>query len=1589
MMRSSGRVWPVTLCLVHVAVVLMLVDARADAVRTRTFHSARPGALAAARGRIAAGDEQLEAAVRRLVAEADALLNTAPPSVTHKAIPAASGDRHDYASLAPYYWPDPNTPDGLPYVRRDGRRNPECRDPVANDRERVSLLGHGTETLALAWYFTGNKAYAGKAAELARTWFLTADTRMNPHLRYAQAVRGSNDGRPTGILEGRDLVQAIDALSLVADADVLIAAEWDAIDAWGQAYLDWLFASEPGHKERESRNNHGTYYDLQAAWLALAVGRNDVAIDVLEAVGPRRIATQIEPDGSQPKELVRTKSLGYSLFNLRGLQRLATLGDHVCIDLWNFTTADGRSIRRAIDYLLPYLGPAATPWPAQQIEPISPDEAAAVLWRAAMVFGEPGLTGQVSDALSDADRIRLFFAPRNDGQTRQKLRDGWEHHRGTLGSVWEVWRGEQASDNVPWTAVRLPHCFNARDCVDPDERYDQGPGWYRTRLEIAPPRPRGRTLLHFDGAGQETTVFVGLEEAGSHRGGYDGWTIDITDAAARARSDERFQERLPVAIRCDNSRSAETIPSDLSDFNRYGGLYRHVHLEQVPAVSLERVHVKPVLVEGLGRVSVHGRLRNPAGLTDLITISIEIDDPTGKPIRRREMRLPPWDGMRELDSFVVESPATWSPAKPRLHRCSVTVSSPHGGHTVGERFGLRSVEWVPHGPFRLNGQRLLLRGTHYHEDHAGVAAAVPDIVVRRTLTQIKEMGANFVRLGHYQQAPLVLDLCDQLGLLVWEEIPWCRGGLGGGGYREQCRGMLRGMIDQHHNHPSVILWGLGNENDWPGDFPTFDKQAIREFMTELNGLAHELDPTRKTAIRRCDFCKDVVDVYSPSIWAGWYSGRYREYRAAAEKAIAATPHFFHAEWGGDSHAGRFAEDPERMLTQVAEGQGTAEVGKAYKSSGGKVRMSKDGDWSENYMVNIFDWHLHEQERMPNLTGAAAWIFKDFSTPLRPENPLPRVNQKGVVTRDGMPKESYYVFQSYWAEEPMVHVLGHGWRERWGEAGAAKEIRVYSNCPAVELFVDGVSAGARQRNIADYPAAGLRWSVPLSAGRHVVRAVAQAGSGEIADEIAFDYRTEPWGPPERLLLEEVAREASRVTLEAAAVDAAGAVCLDAANVVRFGVVGAAELIDNLGTPGGARVVQLANGRARIDLVMTGPAAAAVAAVRSPGLASAFLELAAPMPAAAAAERLGLDLAGHERERILRAAEAALTLAPPTITAARPPHPFGGPNDFHSSGDYWWPDPAKPDGLPFIRRDGETNPDNFIAHRQAVARLRDAVAALAAARLITGEDRYAAKADELLRVFFLDPATRMNPHLAYAQGVPGVSPGRAVGIIDGLHLIEVARAVQRLGHEQALQPATVAGVCNWFADLCDWMVGSENGRKEAAARNNHAVAYVVQLAAFADLVGDEPILAECRRQFHEVFVPEQMATDGSFPLELARTKPYGYSIFQLDQMATLCQILSTDRDDLWRFQLPDGRGIRRAVDWLRPALADKTSWTRPPDVEHWEGWPARQPSLLFAALACADAESLALWRRLPADPSDPEVRRNMPITQPLLWVEASPR
>jgi hypothetical protein len=364
---------------------------------------------------------------------------------------------------------------------------------------------------------------------------------------------------------------------------------------------------------------------------------------------------------------------------------------------------------------------------------------------------------------------------------------------------------------------------------------------------------------------------------------------------------------------------------------------------------------------------------------------------------------------------------------------------------------------------------------------------------------------------------------------------------------------------------------------------------------------------------------------------------------------------------------------------------------------------------------------------------------------------------------------------------------------------------------------------------------------------------------------------------------------------------------------------------------------------------------------------------------------VNVAAIDHDRILHAASAALEIEPITITKFRAKLSEGGPNDFYSNGDYWWPDSTKTNGLPYIRRDGLSNPENFVQHRHCIVGLRDAVAALGAAYKITGDDRYAKKSVELLRVFFLDPQTRMNPSLQYAQAIPGVSPGRGIGIIDTLQLAEVPLAIEAMQKSPAFPPDVLNGLKKWFADYVDWMTMSKNGREEANAHNNHAVAFWLQVAVFSQFTGNEKQLAECRRRYKEVFVPKQMAADGSFPAELARTKPYGYSIFQLDNMAKMCQVLSTPEDDLWKFELPDGRGIRKAMEFLFPYLADKSKWPRKPDVQAWEGWPTRQPCLLFAGLAFNEPKYLELWKKLPPDPKDDEVQRNVALTQPLLWLK----
>ena len=388
---------------------------------------------------------------------------------------------------------------------------------------------------------------------------------------------------------------------------------------------------------------------------------------------------------------------------------------------------------------------------------------------------------------------------------------------------------------------------------------------------------------------------------------------------------------------------------------------------------------------------------------------------------------------------------------------------------------------------------------------------------------------------------------------------------------------------------------------------------------------------------------------------------------------------------------------------------------------------------------------------------------------------------------------------------------------------------------------------------------------------------------------------------------------------------------------------------------------------------------------------FLKVAAGGAAAAGTAWAATRLATHseawrlvaatDHARVLEAARRYVEQAPLTITAFAAKGSAGGLHDFYSQADYFWPNPKDPLG-PYINRDGQSNPANFDDHRRVMVRLSIQVPALTAAWLLTHERRFSNRAVDHLRAWFVTPATCMNPNLQFAQAVTGASTGRSYGIIDSLHLVEVARAADFLASE--MSSADEQALRNWFSRYLDWLNTSDPGKAERDAKNNHSMCWALQAAEYARLVGNGDARRDLYHRYREILLPDQLAADGSFPSELTRTKPYSYSIFNFDVMAGLCQSLKGLRPDPLTFQLADGRGLQRAAEFLYPYLKDKNSWKWAKDVEHFDALPVRSPGLLFSGIAFGTQQYIALWKTLNPDPTDKEVIRNFPIRQPLLWV-----
>ena len=783
------------------------------------------------------------------------------------------------------------------------------------------------------------------------------------------------------------------------------------------------------------------------------------------------------------------------------------------------------------------------------------------------------------------------------------LNQGWEYFETAA-------RGPGGLSGSNAETVDLPHSWNSLDATDAEPGYRRDAGWYRKLLTLSGSDPQHRYALYFEGANMKADVYVNGQRAGGHIGGYLGFEVEVSDLLD-------FRGVNEILVRVDNSIDRDLIPSQKADFVLYGGLTRDVFLRIRPPTHIDSVQIDtPGVTSRSANVVTTVNISQTEDQVRSYLLDLDVLDSDQNNIvnSRSEIQIDGGTNGHTLELPAIDAPQLWSPDAPNLYTLKVTLRDENGAvvHEQIETFGLRWFSFADDGSFMLNGERLLLRGTHRHEEHAGLGAAMPNELHIRDMEMIKEVGANFVRLGHYPQDPSVYRAADRLGLIIWDELPWCRGGMGGDDWKRNTETMLREMITQNRNHPSVFFWSLGNEIYWLPDFEGGDdEKAMNDYLRHLNDIAHEMDPSRMTAIRKYYAGWDIVDVFSPSIWAGWYGGGYFQYEEALGDAQQKYPRFLHMEYGGSSHVGRNSWNPPG-----GEGMRGGQVSVAEMvNQAGVVSVAKAGDWSESYITDLFDWHLKVSESQPGFAGNAQWAFKDFATPLRAENPIPYINQKGLVDREGRPKEAYWVFKSHWTTDPaFCHIFGHSWTERQGEPDSSQQIRVYCNTDSAQLPLNGVALEEKQRKPGAFPASGLFWDVRLQEGDNRLSVTGSNAGREVAqDRLDLRFTTEEYGAPANIQLQASPADGGRVLIEAVVVDNNGRQVHSDRERIYFSHTNpgtGGHLVKDHGTPDKSAVIEAANGRAAILFEPAGQGHGAVIEARTQNLKGSYIELPGP-------------------------------------------------------------------------------------------------------------------------------------------------------------------------------------------------------------------------------------------------------------------------------------------------------------------------------------------------------------------------------------------
>ncbi len=643
-------------------------------------------------------------------------------------------------------------------------------------------------------------------------------------------------------------------------------------------------------------------------------------------------------------------------------------------------------------------------------------------------------------------------------RTEQTLNDSWRFMLSEEAAV-------PAADNPAWTRINIPHTWNTDAYTV--KKYHRGHGWYTRGLTLGDPAGK-RFFLRFEAVNHTAEVYVNGTRAALHEGGYTAFNVDITPYVRAGEN--------RIAVRADNT--LDDTPTLSGDFTMFGGIYRDVWLVTTPEVHFEMedhgssgIFVTTKAGEGKASWSVRAELCNDSKAERKIILTHRLISPQGTEIKKIEQAAKLAPGKRltlAMPETALAGVQLWSPDEPNLYTVETTLGD---GKAVFDRIvspaGFRWWSIDPEKGFFLNGTPLKLHGVCRHQDRQPLGNALSDEMHRLDMKLIKEMGANFIRISHYPQDEAIIEQCDRLGLLVWEETPIVDYISTTQHFSDVCHSVLRDMIRSHYNHPSVVMWGYMNEIllHVLRRFSDEEQAAIipvtLQLAQSLERTLHEEDPTRLSAIAFHGSQKyyevglgDVTDIVGWNLYNGWYGGKYTSFEGQLlrEHELRPTRPIIISEYGAGA---------DRRLHS---------------------RAPRSFDFSIEYQQEFLEYYVPVIEKLPFVLGGSLWNMVDFGSAQRDES-MPRINNKGLLYTDRTPKDIYYYFQAAWRSDlPVVHIASRDWNDRVRVGAGKEQIKVYSNLANVELLVDGVSAGTKKTG--NFTAV---FEVEMGAGKHILTA----------------------------------------------------------------------------------------------------------------------------------------------------------------------------------------------------------------------------------------------------------------------------------------------------------------------------------------------------------------------------------------------------------------------------------------------------------------------------------------------------------------------